>query len=180
MELEHIPRGVGPNGNLTPARRERLLAVWPAFLEDVASGELVRVARERYGITSYEQRALLVSDSHAAAEWEKAREKSADAFADEALKVARDMSNSSAGQAAASHARNLIDTLKWASRIRNPRLYGDALKMDVRIEHKLDMSTVLAEAQARLAAARAPLVIEGTARRVPSDESAGQSAADFL
>jgi hypothetical protein len=50
-----------------------------------------------------------------------------------------------------------VDTLKWAARIRNPRLYGDKAQLDVNVR-TLDLTRIISDAQARLAASR---IIEG-------------------
>ncbi|HEY5636269.1 MAG TPA: hypothetical protein VIS77_05155, partial [Burkholderiales bacterium] len=62
------------------------------------------------------------------------------------------------------HARMRVDTLKWAARIRNPRLYGDKAQLDVNVR-TVDLTRIIEAANARLAAAqaaRAGHVVEGT------------------
>ena len=114
---------------------------------------------------------------------------SADSFMDEALDIARgdliigpvlDASGSPKldrrgdpilirGDSA--HARTRIDTLKWAARIRNPRLYGDKAQLDVNVKH-VDLTRIIQEANARLAQARAPRTLDVVDAEVVSDAPA--------
>ena len=61
----------------------------------------------------------------------------------------------------AAHARNAIDTLKWAAKVRNPRTYSDKQQLDVNIK-TVDLTKIINDANARLAASKAGRVIEGT------------------
>ena len=131
---------------------------------------MVKDARERFGISAGELRAFRVLDPRYEAEWVAAREASADALYDEAMTVARGPAGRPAldddgnvvldkrGEPViipfdAAHARTHIDTLKWAARIRNPRLYGDKQTLDVNVK-TVDMTRIIQDAQKRLAAAR--------------------------
>jgi hypothetical protein len=105
----------------------------------------------RAGLNADAMRAYKLENPAAREEWEAAREASADAFMDEAL----DISNNRDVDPA--HARMKVDTLKWAARIRNPRLYGDKAQLDVNVR-TLDLTRIISDAQARLAASR---IIEG-------------------
>ncbi len=96
----------------------------------------------------------------ARAEWDTAREESADAYFEQALAVANNR------DADPAHARVLVDTLKWASRIRNPRLYGDKAQLDVNVR-TVDLTRVIEAANERLLTAQQARVIDGTASRVP-------------
>ena len=136
------------------------------MLRTLAQGGLVGKACERLGINPewlYSYRAQVPG---ARQEWEDAREGSADAFAEQALGMALEpvqVIPQGEGKEPLivrlepAHARNAIDTLKWAARIRNPRLYGDKAQLDVNVR-TVDLTRIISDANARLAAAR---VIEG-------------------
>ena len=143
-----------------PETRARIEDAWPVILERLAAGELVRDIMRDLKVSDGMKRAYLASAPNARTEWNTAREASADAFLDEVLATA----NSKPDDAA--HARTKIDALKWAARIRNPRLYGDRAQLDVLHSH-VDLTAIIRDANARLAAQRtlAP-VIEGVAVRV--------------
>ena len=140
--------------------RERISQHWPEILTALAAGELVAPLLARYGISRGEQRAYM-ADLARKAEWEEAREQSAHAFLEEAMEVARTPNSTPVG---AADARTRIDTLKWAARIRNPRLYGDKAQLDVNVR-TVDLTRIIQDANARLAAAQAGRIIEGAVLR---------------
>lgn len=135
--------------------RETVAAAWPAFLDALADGQEVGKACKAHGFTHRQLRTWL-SEQPAAVrqEYELAREESADALMDEAMNLAR----TNIDKEFATHARTRIDTLKWAARIRNPRLYGDKTTMDVNVKH-VDLAGIIAAANARLLAARQPVML---------------------
>jgi hypothetical protein len=171
--------------------RERIAKAWPDILAGLASGDLVRDVLAANLVTRGQVRAFLAGDVEMRAQWDEAREASADAYHDEALSVARTKSHVATDesgrplydakgqpliiQADAALARNHVDTLKWAARIRNPRLYGDKAQLDVNVR-SVDLTKIISDAQARLEASRivgnAALLgaIEGQARRVLENE----------
>jgi hypothetical protein len=60
---------------------------------------------------------------------------------------------------AAQHARTRIDTLKWAARVRNPRVYSEKQTVDLNVR-SVDLTAIIRDANARLAQAREPRLIE--------------------
>lgn len=157
--------------DISAATRERVRAAWPAICAAVASGELVRVALERAGVSRGEQYAYLVSEPGARVEWDAAREQSADSFADMALSEAM----ASYTPAESAHARTRIDTYKWAARIRNPRLYSDKQTLDVNVR-TVDLTRIIHEANERLrlarSAGREPVLIEHATQAPVPDTAA--------
>jgi hypothetical protein len=139
--------------------RERIARVWPEMCARLAAGELVKDVREQYGIKPHEQAAFIAEVPGAREAWESAREQSSHAFMDEALAIARGVSNSTDAQnttrALDPHydRRVHVDTLKWAARIRNPRTYSDKQTLDVNVR-TVDLTRIISEAQARLEASR--------------------------
>jgi hypothetical protein len=122
---------------------------WARILAALADGDLVKDTLAAAGIDRHVLRAYLSESARARTEWEQARERSADAFMDMALDCA--MAETDKDHAA--HARTRIDTLKWAARIRNPRLYGDKSTVDLNVR-TVDLTRIIGDANARLAAAR--------------------------
>ena len=140
-------------GDETAARIEN---AWPDLLDKLAAGSMVRVALADLGLKPEHVRAYLKANPSARTDWDDAREQSADAFMDDALEVAYNREIDPA------HARMRVDTLKWAARIRNPRLYGDKSQLDVNVK-TIDLTRIITDAQARLAAATAGRTIEHSA-----------------
>ena len=114
-------------------------------------------------------RAYRDASPQARTEWDSAREESADALFDEAMAIARNKGApwlDKDGKPVldkhdrpiiiapdAALARTHVDTLKWAARIRNPRLYGDKAQLDVNVR-TIDLTRIIEAANARLASAR--------------------------
>jgi hypothetical protein len=146
--------------------RALIAPVWSNLCARLASGELVRDVLKAYSITSGQQRAYLRDAPGARQEWDDAREASADAYHDEAVTVARgdDVANLPEGERALrardpQAARLLVDTLKWAARVRNPRVYSEKQTVDLNVR-SVDLTAIIRDANARLAAAREPKLIE--------------------
>lgn len=122
----------------------------------------MKEARGEYSVD--EIRCYRNTEPNAQKEWDAAREDSADTLFDEALSVARDPFVSLEAEKPGephiivrrdpSHARTYIDTLKWAARIRNPRLYGERAQLDLNVK-TLDLTRIIEDANARLIAGRA-------------------------
>lgn len=142
-----------PDTRISDATRARIAQAWPGILAALADGELVRDALEAAGVSRDMLRKFLSDSAAARAEWDSARERSADAFMDQALDVSNNRELDPA------HARVRVDTLKWAARIRNPRLYGDKAQLDVNVR-TIDLTRIIDAANQRLEAARAGRIIE--------------------
>ena len=153
--------------------RAEIRSAWPAIIEGLAAGELVHVLLARLALKPEWLRAYRSSEPNARQEWDDAREQSADSFAEKALDMALnpaqvinpgERGNETGTQPLIirvdpAHARNAIDTLKWAARIRNPRLYSDKAQLDVNVR-TVDLTRIISEANARLANGRAPRILE--------------------
>jgi terminase small subunit-like protein len=87
--------------------------------------------------------------------WNDALRDSADSLFDEALQTARDSKLDSR------HARVKCAVLQWAAEKRDPDRYAPRSKHDLTVK-TLDLSPILARAEARLAASR---IIEGEVLR---------------
>lgn len=147
---------------ISEATRERIRQAWPDILSDLAGGKLVRDTLVAHLVTPEQKRVYVTTEPNARAQWDEAREASADAFFDEAIEVI----HSPEAKTNPNYARVVIDTLKWASRIRNSRQYGDKVQLDVRT---LDLTRVIADANARLARGR---TLTGESSRVDDDARA--------
>ena len=136
---------------------DKARAAFPDLLAGIAAGELIKDLLAKHGLQRKTVSRLIVADRELHRQWDEARESSADAFMDEAMDVAR----SDIDKEYAQHARTRIDTLKWAARIRNPRLYGDRSSVDLNVR-TIDLTRIIQDANARLAAQQQGRIIEGT------------------
>jgi hypothetical protein len=155
--------------------RAAIKTAWPEILSALAAGELVRDVLARLNLKPEWLRAYRASEPGARQEWEDAREDSAHAFMEEAMTTARaptriiikegkEDEQLLISRLDPAHARNLIDTLKWAARIRNPRLYSDKASIDVNVK-TVDLTRIITDANARLAAAQVGRIIDGQVMR---------------
>lgn len=145
--------------------RRRIARVWPDILGRLADGELIKDVLAHHGLSRYEVDAYKLEAPQRRVEWDTAREASADEYMDRAMQEAlRD----DVTHLQASHIKTRIDTLKWAARIRNPRLYGDKAQLDVNVK-TVDLTRIIEAANAR--------VLAGQARLIPHNTDADPSLA---
>ena len=151
-------------------QKELIESAWRELTEALAAGALVKDELSARGISRHSFYAYLAANPAKRAAWDMAREASADALYDEAMDIAR----SKVDKEYAQHARTHIDTLKWAARIRNPRMYGDKAQLDVNVK-TVDLTAIIRDANARLAAAKQGALIEGQFQRI--DNNCGEQDA---
>lgn len=137
------------------------------MLDRIAAGELIYRVTADNGFTRSNVRAYLATTPTAQAEWDNARQESADAFFDKAIEIAYNPAIDAA------HARTQIDTFKWASATRNPREYNPKQQIDLNVR-TIDVTQTLIAAQSRLEASRALLpAIIGQAVRIDDQGGGG-------
>lgn len=159
-------------------QKELIESAWTEIVESLAAGALVKDQLKTHGISRNAFYAYLAANPAKRAAWDMAREASADALYDEAMDIAR----SKVDKEYAQHARTHIDTLKWAARIRNPRMYGDKAQLDVNVK-TVDLTAIIRDANARLAAAKQNPAIEGQFQRIDNnrgEQDASPMRADRL
>jgi hypothetical protein len=153
--------------------RAKVKAQWQFILTELEAGALVAPLLARLGLKPEWIRAYYAGDAQARQEWADARERSGDAFADRALEIALnpcqiippgEKGNEKGNEPLIipfepAHARNAIDTLKWAARVRNPRAYSDKAQLDINVK-TVDLTRIISEANARLARGRQPVTLE--------------------
>lgn len=158
---------------ISPELAARVRAAWPELLSAVESGARMDHAIAAAGLKREWVRAFKVLEPGAQAEWEDAREHSADAFSDEGLEIARNryttLQPGEPGNEKGieplvvrvdpAAARVHLDYLKWMAAKRNPRAYSDKAQLDVNVK-TIDLTRIISEANARLAAGRAPRILE--------------------
>lgn len=144
---------------ISPETRARIRSVWPDMLAALATGSLVR---EVYKMAGVEATALYhfiqTEPPDVRAAWDDAKEASGHAFMDEAMDNARGDVHKDLAQ----HVRTRIDTLKWAARVRNRRAYEDKATLDVNVR-TVDLTRIISDANARLAAEKQGRIIDGSA-----------------
>jgi hypothetical protein len=140
------------NQRISEQTRERITAAWPALLDRIAAGDPIGEAIKAAGFTGGQLRAYRALSPEADSEWQRAKEESADALADD---IRAEANNRTADPA---FARVRIDALKWLASKRNPRVYNDKAQLDVNVR-TVDLTRIISEANQRLAQ-RSPRILE--------------------
>jgi len=149
------------NTRISQETRARMFAAWEGILGKVADGALVGKTLESAGFSREMLRAFLY-DPERKKEWDTARELSADAFFDQAQEIA----NSCDADPKAARVR--LQALMWLASKRNPRVYSEKAQLDINVR-TLDLTPIISAANARLAASRVPMVIEGVSTRLSEE-----------
>ena len=150
----------------------RVAAAFPDMCARLAAGDLIKDILAVHKLTRRELSAHILSAPDMRRQWDEAREASADALYDEAMQVARSPVDKDLAQSARLH----VDTLKWAARIRNPKLYGDKAQLDVNVR-TVDLTRIIDAANARLAAHQGRVIdVTPSNPRALSDLAHAQSA----
>lgn len=131
-----------------------IAAAWPAVCAEVAEGAHVGDTYKKHRFTRGQAAAFLASDIDARRRWEEAREQSADTFFDRMLALAN------SPKADPKSTRAEFEILKWIAGKRNPRYYGERAHLDLNVR-TVDLTRIISDAQARLAAQRAGRLIDG-------------------
>jgi transposase-like protein len=97
------------------------------IVQHIAEGGTIRSAANLIGVDQSTITRWLQDESRVEfrTQYARAREAQADAFADEIVDVARDMTLEPA------HARLRVDALKWAAGKRKPKVYGDKITQEL-------------------------------------------------
>ena len=139
--------------SISPEKKAIVARAWQDLIVAVAEGAHIGNECAKHGITRYDVRHYRLQDAQAEREWQAAREQSADTFADQI----GDMANNPPIDSA--RARIQLDALRWLAAKRNPRVYSDKATLDVNVK-TVDLTRIIQDANARLAAAQAPRIIE--------------------
>lgn len=142
------------NSRIGPELMAKVKADWPDICAAVAAGAQAGAEFERHGYSRWHVAAFLAQDVEAKAQWDRSREASADAFADQAQDIANNPGADSRS------ARVRLQALQWLASKRNPRVYSEKAQLDVNVR-TVDLTKVIQDAQARLAASRTAQVVEG-------------------
>lgn len=139
--------------SISPERAQLVRDAWPALILAVAEGENIGDACAAAKLSRHEVRHYRLKYPAADLEWQRAREQSADAYADKVAEMACNPPLDAA------RARVQLDALRWLAAKRNPRAYSDKSTLDVNVR-TVDLTRIIEAAQARLAAQRAPRILD--------------------
>ena len=136
----------------------RIAQAWPDLIAAVAGTGRIDHACSAAGLSTDQVRVYRMARPDAEKEWQTAREQSADYYADQVAAIA-DNPGADSGTA-----RVRMDAYRWLAAKRNPKAYNDKSTVDVNVR-TVDLTRIIQDANARLAAAQAGRIIEGTVLR---------------
>ena len=141
---------------ISPERLAMIAGKWQPLLSEIAAGDTtINGAIKAAGLTNDDVRAYRRDIAGADLEWKQAKEERADSLVDE---IHATLNNSKLDP---QYARVKIDALKWLAAKFYPHFYNDKATLDINVK-TLDLTQIVNAAQARLIAARAERVIDGT------------------
>lgn len=155
---------------ISEATRAEMRQAWPDIIDALAGGAEVRAVLAAHGLTRGKLAAFMATEANARDQWETAKEVSAEEFFDQLIAMA----NNRAADVEPARARAVMDLLKWLAAKRNPRAYSDKAQLDINVK-TVDLTRIISEANARLAAGRQGRIIE----HMPGD-AIEQSASKLL
>lgn len=159
-----------------PETRARIAAAWPELMAKIADGAPIGATVRDMGFSGGELRAYRATEPGADADWQRAKEESAEYF----FEAAQDIASNPGPDAKA--ARVKLQALMWLAAKRNPRAYADRAALDVSVKH-VDLTRIIEDANARLAGARNPALADRAASAVDAQilqHALPQSIKDLL
>jgi hypothetical protein len=152
----------------TVARIER---EWAGLLAKVAEGEPIGASIRAVGLSPDMVRIYRGMKPQRDVEWQRAREQSADAFADKVVDVVD-------GNGDPADKRVKMDAYRWIAAKRNPKQYSDKAQLDINVK-TVDLTRIIEAANARLASVRRDALPIMDAEIVPhNSEASGVRAHD--
>ena len=120
--------------------------VWTEVLEQISSGEFVRVIAERPGMPSVGGiKRKIEADPEFAAAYASAREQQSHAHAERGVMAARNATPETAHMA-----RLQFDAERWLAGKLAPRTYGDKIQQEVQVSGALDVNELRKESKEQL------------------------------
>ena len=140
------------------ATRARIAAAYGDLLDALAAGDEMAPHYTAAGVSADQVRVWRMEQGASGereTQWQAARQQSADAYADRVAAIAYNPGSDSG------IARVQMDAFRWLAAKRNPHYYNDKAQLDVNVR-TVDLTRIIQDANARLAAARAVgQVVEG-------------------
>lgn len=154
---------------MSSEQRALIAQAWPDILQDIRDGERVDKTCERYGLDRRVLWQYWSGEPQLRAAWYDAMKDSADAYVQKAIEAAENAAENPKA------ARVKLAAYQWVAEKRDPDRYGQRTRADINVK-TVDLTGIIADANARLAAARQNRVIDVT----PSNSSAPDLRAHAL
>lgn len=135
--------------------RNRLANAWPDILQDIRNGERVDKTCERYGFDRSALWRYWSEDPQRRTDWHDAMRDSADAYVQKAIEAAENAAENPKA------ARVQLAAYQWVAEKRDPDKYGQRTRADINVK-TVDLTAIIQDANARLAASRQHQIIDVT------------------
>ena len=156
---------------MSSEQRALIAQAWPDILQDIRDGERVDLTCNKYGIDRRMLWKHWSTDPVLRAAWYDALKDSADAYFTKAIQAADDADVNPKA------ARVRANIYQWAAEKRDPDRFGQRTRADINIK-TVDLTSIIADANNRLAAARQNRIIDVTpSNTAPLDVHTQETAA---
>jgi hypothetical protein len=135
-------------------KRQAIAKAWPDILQRVGAGDRVDHSCAAHGFNRQDLLLFRQGSPELTAAWYDAMKDSADAFLDKLMDVMTESETNAKG------ARVKASILQWIAEKRDPDKYGQRTRADINIK-TVDLTAIIKDANARLAAAKEPRLVEG-------------------
>jgi hypothetical protein len=135
-------------------KRAKIDGIWPAILQAIRDGARIDHTAAVYKLTRADLWAYRHGKPDLVAAWYDAIKDSADSFVDQMVDVMSEADFNAKG------ARVKAGILQWIAEKRDPDRYGQRTRADINVK-TVDLTAIIKDANARLAAAKDPRLIEG-------------------
>lgn len=144
----------GCMAGISTEKRARIDTLWPEILQAIRDGARIDHTSAAHQLTRADLWAYRHGKPELVAAWYDAIKDSADAFVDQMVNVMSEADGNAKG------ARVKASILQWIAEKRDPDRYGQRTRADINVK-TVDLTAIIKDANARLAAAKEPRVIEG-------------------
>lgn len=155
--------------SLAPETRQRIADAWPYILQAIRDGARVDKTCEAHGVSTAQVWLYRNASPELRDQWRDAMKDSADAYVLKAIDAAENAADNPKA------ARVQLAAYQWVAEKRDPDKYGQRTRADINVK-TVDLTGIIADANARLIAARQRRVIDVA----PSNSDAGQARAHAL
>lgn len=150
-----------------PEKRQAIATAWPDILQRIGSGDRVDHSCAAHGFNRQDLLLFRQGNQQLQNEWHEAMKDSADAFLDRMVDCMDEATTNAKG------ARVKANILQWMAEKRDPDKYGQRTRADINVK-TVDLTAIIKDANARLAAAKEPRLIQGD--RIITADSPGALA----
>lgn len=139
---------------ISAEKQQKIAEHWPAILQAIRDGARIDHTAAAHGLIRADLWAYRHGKPDLVAAWYDAIKDSADSFVDQMVDVMSEADTNAKG------ARVKASILQWIAEKRDPDRYGQRTRADINVK-TVDLTAIIKDANARLAAAKQPQLVQG-------------------